>query len=219
MTNQTNPAYITEPAIEHYAYQYSKPESELLQELVHLTEEKFPGTTMVSGHLVGKTLALLCQLLDARTILEIGTFTGYSALAIAEACAADAKIICIDKDPVASSIAKNFFSQVDYGNKIYHHLGEAVNLIDQVSKHQPFDLVFIDADKNNYVNYYHACLPLLRQGGLMVFDNALWYGKVLNPQKTTDHSIHQLNTLILADRRVDNVLLPVRDGLNILRKR
>lgn len=218
MVNQTNPAYITEPAIERYAHQYSKPESILLQELVSVTKVKFPGTTMVSGHLVGKTLALLCQLLDAHTILEIGTFTGYSALVMAESCAADAKIICIDKDPVASDIAKQFFSQVDYGNKIHHHLGEAVNLMDKVSKHQPFDLMFIDADKNNYVNYYHACLPLLRQGGLMVFDNALWHGKVLHPKQTTDHSIHQLNMLVLADHRVDNLLLPVRDGLNILRK-
>lgn len=210
--------YITEPAIETYAYQHSQPEPAPLPELITLTEEKFPGTTMLSGRLVGKTLALLCQLLDARTILEIGTFTGYSALSMAAACADDAKIICIDKDPTASGIARHFFNQADYGHKIRHHLGEAVHLIDKVAQHQPFDLIFIDADKANYINYYHHCLPILRQGGLMIFDNALWYGKVLHPEKHTDQIINQLNALILADHRVDNILLPIRDGLHILRK-
>ena len=210
---------ITTPAIAEYAYQHTKAESALLQELIAVTEEKFPGTTMLSGRLIGKSLALLCQLTNARVILEIGTFTGYSALAMAEACAEDASIICLDKDPTASDIAKYFFSRADYGNKITHHIGEATSLIAKVSKNQPFDLIFIDADKSNYINYYHHCLPLLRPGGLMIFDNALWYGRVLHPQTTSDRVIHQLNELILTDHRVNNIMLPIRDGLNIVQKR
>lgn len=214
-----NHMHITQPDIERYSWQHSQTESAIIQELIQFTEEKFPGTPMLSGRLVGNTLALLCRLMHAEKILEIGTFTGYSALCMAEACMDDAVIISMDKDPTAFGIAKYFCSQSEHGHKIRLHLGEAVNLLDKVSKNQPFDLIFIDADKGNYMNYYHDCLPLVRQNGLLIFDNALWYGRVLQPEKNTDQVIHQLNEQIMADHRVDHVLLPVRDGLHIVRKK
>jgi predicted O-methyltransferase YrrM len=165
----------------------------------------------------GRFLKMLVRLTGARVVLELGMFTGYSALMMAEGLPEGGRLITCEIDPKAEAIARRYFAESPHGNKITIRMGPALETIKTLT--DPLDLVFIDADKSNYANYYEACLPLLRSGGLIVADNVLWSGKVLHPDDANDHAIVAFNRLVQSDRRVENVCLTVRDGMMLAWKR
>jgi caffeoyl-CoA O-methyltransferase len=156
--------------------------------------------------------------MGARRVLEIGTFTGYSALCMAEGLPDDGELITLDRDPEATRVARDFFDRSPHGRKIRLALGDALESLRALPASSPFDLAFIDADKERYLDYYEEILPRLRPGGLLVADNTLWSGRVLDPQAATDRAIAAFNARLTSDPRVENVLLPVRDGLMLARK-
>jgi caffeoyl-CoA O-methyltransferase len=172
---------------------------------------------MQVGRIEGRFLKMLVRLTGARRILEIGMFTGYSALMMAEGLPDDGHLITCDVDPKAEAIARRYFNESPNGHKIEVRIGPALETIKSLNG--PIDMVFIDADKENYSNYYEACLPLVRPGGLIVADNVLWSGRVLNPEKIDDHAIVAFDKLVQSDPRVENVCLTVRDGMMLAWKR
>lgn len=172
---------------------------------------------MLIGPLEAAVLKLLIRLSGARRVLEIGMFTGYSALSMAEALPADGRILSCDIDPQTTRIARDFFARSPHGAKIEPRLGPALATLAAL-RGEAFDFAFIDADKDNYIAYYEAILPLLRAGGLVVADNVLWSGRVLNPQKDSDHALVAFNRHVHADARVEAAMLTVRDGLFLIRK-
>ncbi|HEY8554251.1 MAG TPA: class I SAM-dependent methyltransferase, partial [Burkholderiales bacterium] len=174
---------------------------------------------MVVGPLEAALLQLLVRLSGARRVLEIGTFTGYSALAMAEALPPDGRLITCEIDPKHADIAERFFARSPHGKKIALRRGPALETLAALDGEAPFDLVFIDADKENYGNYYERALSLLRSGGLIVADNVLWYGKVLAPQAASDRAMAHFNERVRSDTRVECVMLPLRDGVSVIRKR
>lgn len=197
--------------INQYCEKHSHPVSELLQNLASETRETMQAAVMLTGTLEGNLLRMLIHLTQAKRILEIGTFTGYSALSMAEALPEDGELITCDVSEESTSLARRYWEQSPHGSKIKLRLGPALDTI--ASLDGGLDLVFIDADKTNYSNYWQACLPKVRPGGLVVVDNVLWSGRVLNPQGESDHAIVALNELAIADSRVECVMLPVRDGM------
>lgn len=208
---------LIDARIGRYAFEHTQAEPAVLQELAEDTRAHMPMAQMLTGRLEGRFLKLLAQLAGARRILEIGMFTGYSALSMAEALPEDGELITCDIDAKAEAFAKRYFARSPHGHKIAVRMGPALDTI--ASLVGEFDLVFLDADKENYPAYYEAVLPLLRRGGLLVIDNALWSGAVLHPQDEASRAIHALNRQIADDPRVENVLLTVRDGVNLVRKR
>jgi caffeoyl-CoA O-methyltransferase len=174
---------------------------------------------MLCGKIEGRLLKMLVQLTQARSALEIGTFTGYSALSIAEGLPSDGQLTTCDIDEECASMARAYFAKSPHGHKIKLKMGNALDTIRTLET--TLDFVFIDADKENYVNYSHAVLPKVRSGGLIVFDNSLWSGLVLDPPKGDKESqaIAEVNNLVALDERVESVLLCVRDGINLVRKR
>jgi caffeoyl-CoA O-methyltransferase len=205
------------PEIEDYAVSKSEPTSPLLQELVEVTHRDTDTAIMLTGPLEGRFLKMMVQIVGAKRVLEIGMFTGYSALSMAEGLPEDGELITCDLDPHCIEIARKFFARSPYGKKITIKEGPALDSIKILQG--PFDLVFIDADKPNYSNYYEAVLPLLRKGGVILVDNALFGGTVLNPDCERSVAIAKLNDQISRDERVDRVLLPIRDGVFVVRKR
>jgi caffeoyl-CoA O-methyltransferase len=203
--------------IERYVYDHTSSEGELLARLQKETQESLDCPQMVSGRTVGRFLKLQAQLLEARRILEVGTFSGYSALSMAEALPKDGRLYTCDEDPAAIAVAKRYFAESPHGSKIILLEGNALDSIADLS--ETFDMAFIDADKTNYLNYFNAILPILRSGGLIVADNVLWSGKVLAPREESDHAIHQFNEKVYRDERVEVLMLPVRDGLYCMRKK
>ena len=203
--------------IERYVYNHTASEGELLARLQKETQDSLDYPQMLSGRTVGRFLKLQAQLLGARRILEVGTFSGYSALSMAEALPKDGRLYTCDEDPAAIEVAKRYFSESPHGSKIILLEGNALGSIADLS--ETFDMAFIDADKTNYLNYFNAILPILRSGGLVVADNVLWSGRVLAPKEESDHAIHQFNEAIYRDDRVDALMLPVRDGLYCMRKK
>lgn len=207
--------------IQDYAEKYTSGESEILSELRKLTEATRNDRGMLSGFYQGRLLAMFSRMLRPRRILEIGTFTGYSALCLAEGLTDDGKIVTLDVQPETNKIAKEFWARTPYDSQIESFLGDALKIIPTL--HEVFDLVFIDADKPNYANYYDLVFPKLRVGGVVIADNVLWSGKVVDADDgwTVDESakaLHDYNVKINADERVTNILLAVRDGLMIARK-
>lgn len=202
--------------IEEYAKLYTSNEPELLKELADFTETNMPMAQMLTGKIEGRLLKMLVALTGAKNILEIGMFTGYSALSMVEALPDDGKLITCDIDEEVAKLAKDYFSRSPHGSKISIQLAPALDTLSNLD--QIFDLVFLDADKENYVEYYEAIIPKLKLNGLLVIDNCLWSGKVLQPEAETDVAIHKLNQLIVTDPRVENVVLSVRDGINLVRK-
>lgn len=203
--------------IESYVFDHTGDEGELLARLQKETHDSLEYPQMVSGRLVGRFLKLQAQLLGARRILEVGTFSGYSALSMAEALPKDGRLYTCDEDPAAIAVAKRYFAESPHGNKITLLEGNALDSIADLN--ETFDMAFIDADKTNYLNYFDAILPILRSGGLIVADNVLWSGKVLAPKEESDHAIHHFNETVCQDDRVEALMLPVRDGLYCLRKK
>jgi caffeoyl-CoA O-methyltransferase len=202
--------------IEKYAYLHTSEEGDLLRRLEEETYEKLEIPQMTTGRVEGRFLKLLARLVGARRILEIGTFGGYSALSMAEALPQEGTLVTCELDPVAIAFARNYFSESSHGKKITLLEGPALESIKTLTG--PFDMAFIDADKENYSNYYEAILPLIRQGGLIAVDNVLWSGRVLDPKDDSDKAIHQFNERVMQDHRVESVLLTVRDGLNCIVK-
>jgi caffeoyl-CoA O-methyltransferase len=173
---------------------------------------------MQVGRVEGTLLKTLCAAMGARRVLEIGTFTGFSALCMAEALPADGELVTCDIDPEAVAHARSFFERSPHGKKIHVRLGDAMDTIRLLPDTPPFDLAFLDADKERDPAYYELILPKLRRGGLLVADNTLWSGQVLAPRAETDRAIVAFNRLVTEDARVENVLLSVRDGIMIARK-
>ena len=205
------------PELEQYAADHSTAPSDVVQAISRKTAADCEDPQMMVGPLEAALLKMLVQLVAARRVVEIGMFTGYSALSMAEALPAGGQIICCDRDPETAAIAQRFFDQSPYGARIRIELGEALETIATLDG--PFDLVFIDADKEQYVALYEALVPKVRSGGLILADNVLWSGAVLDPRHDSDRALVDFNRRVHADERVDNVLLPVRDGIMVARKR
>jgi caffeoyl-CoA O-methyltransferase len=208
---------IVPDAIDAYAEQHSDEVEPLFDELRAETFARMESPQMQVGRLEGRFLHLLVKLTSARRVLEIGMFTGYSALMMASALPDDGELVTCDIDPAAEAIARRYFDRHPHGKKIAIRMGPALDTLASLSG--PLDLVFIDADKGNYVSYYEAVLPLLRPGGLIVADNTLWSGKVVAPQTEVEQAIARFNDHVARDARVDKVLLTVRDGMTLARKR
>jgi caffeoyl-CoA O-methyltransferase len=203
--------------IEDFAAAHSDAPSELLVRLREETIASIESPGMQVGPLEGALLRMLVRLTGARRVLEIGMFTGYSALCMAEGLPDDGELITCDVNPKAEAIARRYFAQSPHGKKIHVRMGPALETIKTLKG--PLDLVFIDADKSNYPAYYDAVFPLLRQGGLIVGDNTLWSGKVLDPKTEDDRAIVAFDQKVAQDPRVERVLLTVRDGVMLARKR
>ena len=203
--------------VEEYCERHTTPLSELHSKLWKETHEKTTTPQMMVGPLEGAFLKMLVRLTGARRILEIGMFTGYSALAWAEALPPDGRLITCDINPETAGIAKRYFSASPHGHKIEVKIGPGPETLKTLKG--PFDICFIDADKEGYGLYYDACMDLVRTGGLIVLDNMLRGGKVLNPTDPPARAIDSLNERIHNDSRVENLLLPLRDGIMLAYKR
>lgn len=208
---------IVPEEIEQYAAEHSAPEPPLFRELVEETYAKTETPQMQVGRLEGAFLRLLVRLVGARRVLEVGTFTGYSALAMAEALPEEGRLVTCDVDPEATAMARRYWARSPHGRKIELKLGPALDTLEALEG--PFDLAFIDADKVNYVNYWEACVPMVRARGLLVADNVLWSGRVLDPQEPSDRAIAEFNDHVAADPRIEAVMLTVRDGITVGQKR
>ena len=205
--------------LQKYIEKHSQPETEVLQELSRETNLKVVGAGMLSGQLQGSTLAMFVTLLQAKNILEIGTYTGYSAIWMAGAMPEGGKLYTIDKNEELEDMMHRYFEKAGLTDKIVPHIGDALDIIPTLQ--ETFDMVYIDADKENYLNYYEMVIEKTRKGGLIVADNVLWHGKVISPEENTDkatQAIIDFNTHIHNDKRVENVLFPIRDGLMVARK-
>ncbi len=203
--------------IDNYAYDHTQIEDDLLWRLELETYDQLEIPQMLTGRIEGRLLKMLAQLVEARRIIEIGTFGGYSALSMAEALPDSGYLITCEMDPVAIQFAQRFFNESPHGKKIVLKEGPALDTLKTLTG--SFDMAFVDADKENYLNYYEALLPLMRPGGLIVVDNVLWGGGVLNPKETSDRAIHRFNQKVREDHRVEKVMLAIRDGVSLLRKR
>ncbi|MCE3258400.1 MAG: methyltransferase [Bacteroidetes bacterium] len=202
----------------NYCEIFTGPESPLLAELNRQTHLKVNQPRMLSGHLQGRLLSFLSKIAKPSRILEIGTYTGYSALCLAEGLIDAGKLITIDPNEETNRFARNYFNKSEYSTKIELLQGDALSLIPTLE--HKWDLVFIDADKKNYANYYDLVIGNVNPGGLIIADNVLWSGKVLNKEMDKDtEAIHAFNKKTAGDARVESLLLPVRDGLMILRKK
>jgi len=206
---------VSEP-IEQYAAAHADPASPLLDELRIETHAKMKYPQMQVGRVEGALLRMIVRMTGAKRVLEIGMFTGYSALCMAEGLPEGGTLVTCDIDPVAEAIAKSFFSRSPHGKKIDVRIGPALQTIAKLAP--PLDLVFIDADKGNYSAYYDAVFPLVRTGGLIIADNTLWGGKVIDPQTDDARAIVAYNAKVAADPRVARVLLTVRDGMLLAQK-
>ena len=205
--------------IENYVETFTSGESKVLHELNRETNQKFLIPRMLSGHLQGRVLSLFSHLLQPRRILEIGTYTGYSALCLAEGLQSDGKLITIDVNEELEDVVNRYVQKSGLSEKIEFRIGNAMELIPEMN--ELFDLVFIDADKTNYSNYFDLVIDKVRPGGCIIADNVLWSGKVIHDKENQDEDTTALvayNQKVQNDPRVENVLMPVRDGLMIARK-
>ncbi|MCH8534807.1 MAG: O-methyltransferase [Flavobacteriaceae bacterium] len=204
--------------IDQYVEQHTQAEPKILQELNRETWQKVLQPRMLSGHFQGRVLSMLTKLIQPNIILEIGTYTGYSALCMAEGLASNGKIITIDRNEELEEIQQKYFQKSGFQDQIIQHYGNALEVIPQLN--EKFDLVFIDADKSNYANYFDLVIEKMNPGGVILSDNVLWSGKVTQKPDEKDvdtKALIQYNKKINEDPRVESVLLPIRDGLTITR--
>ena len=209
-----------DPKIEQYTLQHCEPESELLYELNRQTHLQILQPRMLSGHLQGRILSSYSKALSPNNVLEIGTYTGYSALCMAEGLKKNGTIHTIDINEELTSFTQSFLNKSKFNNQIKLHVGNALDLIPTLKLE--WDLVFIDADKENYSNYFDLVIDRVRSGGWIIADNVLWSGKVLKPTDLNDQetaALKAFNQKVHQDPRVTNLLLPVRDGMMILIKK
>jgi predicted O-methyltransferase YrrM len=208
------------PEIEGYALKNSDAESDVLKQLNRETQLKMTMPQMLSGHMQGLMLQMFSKMIRPKNILEIGTFTGYSAICLASGLQEGGKLHTIDVNEEFREMILRYIREAGLQSKIRLHIGSAVNIIPTLK--EEFDLVFIDADKENYSTYYDLVFPKVKQGGFIIADNVLWSGKILNSAMKMDFetkSLFEYSRKIQGDSRVENVLLPLRDGLMIARKR
>lgn len=206
--------------IDQYAENHTSPESEVLANLNRDTQAKILRARMLSGQLQGRTLSMMSHMMRPKRILEIGTYTGYSALCLAEGLTEDGLLHTIDINEELEDFTQAYFDKSEYGKKIKMHIGNAMEIIPEL--HETWDMVFIDADKSNYANYYNLVFDHVRPGGFIIADNVLWSGKVVEPLKPQDidtKALLEFNDMVTKDERVENVLLPIRDGLMVARKK
>ncbi|BAO76268.1 O-methyltransferase [Winogradskyella sp. PG-2] len=211
--------YFLSEALDTYVVSHSEQEPKLLQQLTRETYQKVLQPIMLSGPYQGRVLSMISKLVNPRSILELGTFTGYSTLCLAEGLTSDGILHTIDINEELVDFQRKYFEKSDYGNQITQHTGSAIDIIPKLN--QTFDLVFIDADKPNYCNYFHLIIDKLNPGGIILSDNVLWHGKVIEPLNDKDKStkaVLDYNILLKNDERIETVLLPVRDGLTISRR-
>jgi caffeoyl-CoA O-methyltransferase len=204
--------------LENYVVNHSQDEPDLLKELERETYKKVIHPRMLSGHLQGRVLSMFSKIMNPAAILEIGTYTGYSAICLAEGLQVNGTIDTIDINEELEELQRSFFDRSGYGKQIKQHIGNALEIIPTLNK--SFDLVFIDADKENYAAYYDLVIDKVRKGGIILSDNVLWSGQVLDPEKYNDKSTKALvayNKKLKEDPRVETVLLPIRDGLTLSR--
>jgi caffeoyl-CoA O-methyltransferase len=208
--------HLVSADIERYVFDRTRAEPAPLPAISDATA-KLPGAQMLTGRVEGRLLTMLAALIGARRALELGTFTGYSALSLAEGCGPQGSVVTCELDPTHAEIARGWFARSPIGSRIELRLGPALETLAGLPA--GFDIAFIDADKENYPAYYEHVLAKLRPGGLMVLDNMLWSGGVLAPTDAAARALDALNRTIEKDARVDNVLLTVRDGVHLVRKR
>lgn len=210
----------TERDIEKYIFEHIGSEDPVLRELDRETHLKVPGARMLSGHLQGQLLTLLSKMIQPERILEIGTFTGYSAICLAKGLNENGRLITIELDDELEELAQKYFSKARLQKKIIQLIGPALEIVPSLS--ETFDLVFLDADKREYVDYYNLVFDKVRSGGYLIADNTLWSGKVLDEPAPGDEQtlgIIAFNEMIKNDSRVEKVILPLRDGMTIIRKK
>lgn len=204
-------------ALTDYAEAFTSGESQLLQELREHCYAHYEDSSMLSGFVQGRILSMLSKMIRPRVVLEIGTYLGYSALCFAEGLADDGKVITLDIQEDTNMVARSFVERTVFRDRIEFHLGQATEIIATLP--ESFDLVFIDADKPNYSNYYDLVFDKVRPGGFIIADNVLWSGRVLDQEKDENtKALHEFNQKVLTDDRVSNVLLPIRDGLMVVCK-
>ncbi len=204
--------------LDNYVVEHSQAEPKLLQELSRETWQKVLNPRMLSGAFQGRVLSMISKLVQPTTILEIGTYTGYSALCLAEGLSKDGMIHTIDKNEELEELQHKYFQKSEYKDQITQYVGNAIDIIPTIDA--KFDLVFIDADKSNYVNYFHLIIEKMNKGGIILSDNVLWSGKVieeLDPKDIDTKILLEYNRLLNEDSRLETVLLPIRDGLTISR--
>ena len=206
--------------LDEYVVAHSENEPELLQQLNRETYQKILQPRMLSGHYQGRVLSMISKLVNPKNILEIGTYTGYSALCLAEGMQSNGALHTIDINEELIDFQRKYFDKSGYGKQIHQHLGDALKIIPELDT--TFDLVFIDADKENYSNYFNLIIDKLNSGGIILSDNVLWSGKILETtfkkDDTSTPALIEYNALLKEDNRVETVVLPIRDGLTISRK-
>lgn len=209
-----------DPKLDDYTGAHTTAESELLYDLNRKTHMKVLNPRMLSGHFQGRLLAMIAHMILPQRILEIGTYTGYSALCFAEGLAEGGKITTVDINEELEEFVRGYIEKAGMDDKIEYILGDAMQLIPEID--ETFDLVFIDADKENYCNYYDLVFDKVRPGGYILADNVLWSGKVVGEYEAADRDTRILmdyNAKVQSDPRVENILLPIRDGLMLARKK
>lgn len=209
------------PELEDYIKAHIDPEGEYLHALWRDTQLKLMYGQMASGHVQGRLLKMLVTMIRPQRVLELGTFSGYSALSMAEGLEDGAELHTFEIFDEQEDFLRPWFEKSKYADKIHLHIGDALQLVPQMN--EEWDLVFIDADKRQYTDYYEMVLPLVRQGGYIIADNTLWYGRVVETNtRESDHqtlNIKAFNDLVAKDDRVEKVIVPVRDGLTLIRKK
>lgn len=209
---------MIEEDLQHVLLKYCEPESELLQRIDRETNLKVLMPRMISGHYQGRVLSMLSKMINPQRILEIGTFTGYATLCLAEGLAEDGRLFTLDINIELEDLVRKNFADSPYNDKINYILGDAAETLNQLD--EVFDLVFIDADKKNNGTYYDMVFDKIRPGGLIIVDNVLWSGKIVrNEQDKDTKNISTFNDKVATDDRVEKLILPVRDGLFIIRKK
>ena len=212
--------HFLSPDLEAYAELNTSPEPSYLQELTAETKDNVELPQMLSGHLQGRLLSMISKLMSPHLILEIGTFTGYSALCLAEGLSTKGKLHTIDINTRLAGMVDRYVRKAGYHDRIHQHLAPATEVIPTIGG--IFDLVFIDADKPSYCNYFDLIIDRMRPGGLIIADNILWSGRVLSPESEMDSEtkgLHAYAEKVKTDDRVENVLLPIRDGLMVSRRK
>jgi len=203
--------------LEKYVADHTSTESALLKKLTRDTQAKILMPRMLSGHVQGRYLSMLSHLIRPDNILEVGTYTGYSAICLAEGLQPKGKLVTIDVNEELESRVRNYFSEAGLTHRIDYRIGDAAQIIPALN--MVFDLVFIDADKENYSKYYDLVFDKVRPGGLILADNVLWSGKVVMPKPDKDtRALLAFNQKVMNDPRVENLLLPIRDGIMMIRK-
>lgn len=206
--------------LEDYILAHTENENDILKELTRETNLKILRPRMLSGHLQGKFLKMVCQMLRPKRVLEIGTYTGYSAISMAMGTDEECLIHTIDCNDELEQFTRNYIRKSGFEHRIHFHVGEALKIIPELD--ECFDLIFIDADKREYIEYFEAVFPKLRNGGFILADDVLWDGKVLEEVENKDkqtQGILAFNDFIQRDERVENLMLPIRHGLMMIRKK